>query len=71
MSETPATPDLDRDRHLAQELTKAAAALQRSIHLAVEAGLRVTVTVETMHQVGHHHPEPLVEVKAERVIGLT
>ena len=38
---------------------------------AVEAGLKVTVKVENMHHVGHHHPEPLVEVMAERVIRLT
>jgi hypothetical protein len=49
----------------------AAAVLQQTIHNAVEAGLKVTVQVESMHHVGHHHPEPLVELTAERVIRLT
>jgi hypothetical protein len=33
-------------------------------HLAHE------LKVEAMHHVGHHHPEPLVEVEVERVIKL-
>ena len=70
MSASPSPPDLERDEQLARALTTAAAALQQSIHAAVEAGLKVVVEVERMHHVGHHYPEPLVEVKAERVIRL-
>jgi hypothetical protein len=70
MSDSPSTPDLERDQCLARDLTSAASALQRAIHSAVEAGLKVTVKVESMHHVGHHHPEPLVEIMAERVIKL-
>jgi hypothetical protein len=70
MSDSPSAPDLERDQRLARDLTSAASALQRAIHSAVEAGLKVTVEVESMHHVGHHHPEPLVEIMAERVIKL-
>jgi len=58
------------DEALAAEVVRAAAALQQAIHRAVEAGLKVGVEVESMHQVGHHYPEPLVEVEVERVIKL-
>lgn len=71
MSDSPSAPDLERDEHLALELTSAAAAMQQAIHAAVEAGLKVTVEVESLHHAGHHLPEPLVEVMAERVIRLT
>lgn len=70
MSDSHATPDHARDERLARDLTTAAAALQQAIHAAVEAGLKVDVAVENMHHVGHHYPEPLVEVTAERVIRL-
>ena len=70
MSEAQTKPEQEHDEHLAHELTLAAAAMQRAIHAAVEAGLKVTLAVETMHQVGHHYPEPLVEVGVERVIKL-
>jgi len=71
MSDFSSAPDLEGDQQLARDLTSAAAALQKIIHSAVEAGLKVSVEVESMHHVGHHHPEPLVEVMAERVIRLT
>jgi hypothetical protein len=71
MSDFPSVPDLENDERLARALTSAAAELQQAIHSAVEAGLKVTVEVESMHHVGHHHPEPLMEVMAERVIRLT
>jgi len=71
MSDSIAAPDLKQDERLADDLTSAAAALQQAIHTAVEAGLKVTVEVESMHHVGHHYSEPLVEVTAERVIRLT
>lgn len=70
MSDSPSLPNQERDEHLARELTTAAAAMQQTIHAAVEAGLKVVVVVENMHHVGHHYPEPLVEVTAERVIKL-
>lgn len=70
MSHSPTAPDLERDECLARDLTNAAAALHQAIHAAVEAGLKVTVQVERMHHVGHHHPEPLVEIGVERVITL-
>lgn len=70
MTHTPTGYDPQTDEALAQEIVRAAAALQQAIHRAVEAGLRVDVDVETMHQVGRHHPEPLVEVAVERVIKL-
>jgi hypothetical protein len=70
MSDSPSAPDLERDQRLARDLTSAASVLQRAIHSAVEAGLKVTVEVESMHHVGHHHPEPLVAIMAERVIKL-
>jgi len=71
MSDLPTVSELERDQLLARDLTSAAASLQKAIHAAVEAGLKVTVEVESMHHVGHHHPEPLVEVRAERVIKLS
>jgi hypothetical protein len=58
------------DERLAHELMMATAELQRAIHAAVLAGLKVSLTIETMHHVGHHFPEPLVEVEVERVIKL-
>jgi hypothetical protein len=70
MSDYPAPPDMQRDEQLAQELVGAAAKLQQAIHSAVEAGLKVTVKLESMHHVGHHYPEPLVEIQAERIIKL-
>ena len=71
MSDSPSAPDLERDEKLARDLTSTAAALQQAIHRAVAAGLKVSVEVESMHHVGHHYPEPLVEVTAARVIQLT
>lgn len=59
------------DERLALELIRSAAALQQAIHNGVEAGLKVTVKIQTMHQVANHYPEPLVEVDVERVIRLT
>ncbi len=70
MSDSVSRPDLERDERLARDVEKAAAALQQAVHTAVEAGLKVTVEVESMHHVGHHHAEPLVEVSVERVIKL-
>lgn len=71
MSDVRPKPDNERDEHLAAELKTAAASLQQAIHTAIEAGLKVTVAVEDMHHVGHHYPEPLVEVTVERVIRLS
>jgi len=59
------------DERLVTTITQAQAVLQVAIHEAVEAGLKVTVTVESMHKVGEHYPEPLLEVGVERVIKLT
>jgi hypothetical protein len=59
------------DERLVTTITQAQAALQAAIHEAVEAGLKVTVTVESMHKIGEHYPEPLLEVGIERVIKLT
>jgi hypothetical protein len=70
MSEAQKRPEQAHDERLAQELTLAAAEMQRAIHAAVLAGLKVSLTVETMHHVGHHYPEPLVELQVERVIKL-
>ncbi|UHD18436.1 hypothetical protein [Thiocapsa bogorovii] len=70
MSEAQKKPDQEHDEHLAHELTMAAAQMQRAIHAAIQAGLKVTLKVETMKHVGHHYPEPLVEVEVERVIKL-
>jgi hypothetical protein len=70
MSDSAVPPELAHDESLARDLTSAAAALQQSIHAAVEAGLKVTVEVESMHHVGTHYPEPLVEVMVERVVKL-
>jgi hypothetical protein len=70
MSEAQKKPDQEHDERLARELTMAAAELQRAIHAAVLGGLKVTLAVESMHHVGHHYPEPLVEVEVERVIKL-
>jgi hypothetical protein len=70
MNEAQKNPEREHDARLAHDLTIAAAELQRAIHAAVLAGLKVTLKVETMHHVGHHHPEPLVEVEVERVIKL-
>jgi hypothetical protein len=71
MSDSLFPPDLKHDEQLAQELEGAAMKLQQAIHSAVEAGLKVTVELESMHHVGHHYPEPLVEIQVERVIKLT
>jgi hypothetical protein len=62
--------DPQRDEHLVRHLSETLSAFQRALHEAVEAGLKVSVTVETMHKVGEHYPEPLVEVAAERVTKL-
>lgn len=70
MSEAQTKSEQEHDERLAHDLTVTAAALQRAIHAAVLAGLKVTMKVEAMHHVGHHHPEPLVEVEVERVIKL-
>jgi hypothetical protein len=58
------------DERLVGTITQAQAVLQLAVHEAVEAGLKVTVTVESMHKVGEHYPEPLLEVGVERVIKL-
>ena len=71
MSDYLSPPELKRDEQLAQELEDAATKLQQAIHSAVEAGLKITVELESMHHVGHHYPEPLVEIQVERVIKLT
>ena len=70
MSDTQKKPEQEHDEHLAHDLTLAAAEMQRAIHAAILAGLKVTLAVETMQHVGHHYPEPLVEVEVERVIKL-
>jgi hypothetical protein len=70
MSDSASPLDLQRDQQLAQALESAAAVLQQAIHAAVEAGLKVTAEVESMHHVGNHYPEPLVEILVERVIKL-
>jgi hypothetical protein len=70
MSEAQTKSEQEHDERLAHDLTVAAAALQRAIHAAVLAGLKVELKLEAMHHVGHHHPEPLVEVEVERVIKL-
>lgn len=59
------------DERLVSAITQAQSALQVAVHEAVEAGLKVAVTVESMHKVGEHYPEPLLEVGVERVIKLT
>ena len=59
------------DECLVSTITQAQAVLQVAIHEAVEAGLKVTVTVESMHKVGEHYPAPLLEVGVDRVIKLT
>lgn len=70
MSDSRERSDREHDKQLAQDVTQAAAEMQRAIHAAVEAGLKVTLTVEAMHHVGRHYPEPLLEVETERVIKL-
>lgn len=70
MSDSNNPGDVERDVKLAQDLKSAAAKLQQAIHYAVEAGLKVSIEVESMHHVGHRYPEPLVEVQVERVIKL-
>ncbi|MEA3277537.1 MAG: hypothetical protein U9Q81_20085 [Pseudomonadota bacterium] len=70
MSDSQDAFDHERDERLAHDLTQAAAEMQQAIHAAVEAGLKVTLTVEAMHHVGHHYPEPLLEVEVERIIKL-
>jgi len=59
------------DEQLAQAVTRQLEMLQVAIHEAVEAGLRVELTVEHMHKVGKHYPEPLIEVNLERIVKLT
>ena len=59
------------DERLVAAIMQAQSALQIAIHQAVEAGLKVAVTVESMHKVGEHYPEPLLEIGVERVIKLT
>jgi hypothetical protein len=70
MTEAPKNTQHEHDERLAHELMMATAELQQAIHAAVLAGLKVSLTIETMHHVGHHFPEPLVEVEVERVIKL-
>jgi hypothetical protein len=70
MSDKQKNPEQNHDERLAHDLTLAVAALQQAVHAAVLAGLKVSLKVESMHHVGHHHPEPLVEVEVERVIKL-
>lgn len=64
-------PNQAQDQRLVEEILRCQSALQRAVHEAVEAGLKVTVTIESMHPVGDHCPEPLVEATVERVIKLT
>ena len=68
MSEAQTKPEQEHDERIAHELTMATAEMQRAIHAAVLAGLKVTLAVETMQHVGHHYPEPLVEIEVERVV---
>ena len=70
MSNSHSTPDLQQDTKLANDVVQAVAAAQQAIHAAVRSGLKVTAQIESMHHVGHHHPEPLIEVNLERVITL-
>ena len=70
MSDEQKNPERDHDERLAHDLTLAAAVLQQAVHAAVLAGLKVSMKVEFMQHVGHHYPEPLVEVEVERVIKL-
>lgn len=70
MSDAQKNPEQDHDERLAHDLTLAAAELQRAVHAAVLAGLKVSLKIESLHHVGHHYPEPLVEVEVERVIKL-
>lgn len=58
------------DQQLVAEISRSLSALQQSIHAAIEAGLKVGATIEMMHKVGEHYPEPLVEVAVERVTRL-
>ena len=70
MTDSHSTLDLQYDEKLAKDVVHAIAVAQRAIHAAVTAGLNVSAQVELMHHVGHHCPEPLIEVKVERVIKL-
>ena len=63
--------DFSGDEGKVAAISQCQAALQMAIHEAVEAGLKVTVVVESMQKVGDHYSEPLVEVDVERVIKLT
>ena len=60
-----------RDESLVANILRHQSALQVAIHDAVEAGLKVTVVVESMQRIGDHYPEPLLEMEVERVIKLT
>ena len=70
MSDSHSRAEAGKDERLAHDLTAAVAAAQQAIHAAVEAGLKVTIQVESMQHVRHHYPEPLIEVEVERVIKL-
>jgi len=70
MSHTTAKHDPQSDEALAQEIVRATAVLQQAIHRAVEAGLKVGVAVESMHEVGRNYPEPMIGIEVERVIKL-
>jgi len=63
--------DSERDEQLVANIIQHQSALQLAIHEAVLAGLKVTMVVESMHKVGDHYPEPLLEADVERVIKLT
>ncbi len=71
MSDSHSTTDLQNDEKLAKDVIHAIAVAQQAIHAAVTAGLKVTAQIESMHHVGHHHPEPLIEINVERVIKLS
>jgi len=60
-----------RDAQLVANILQCQSAMQMAVHEAVEAGLKVTVVIESMHKVGEHHAEPLLETDVERVIRLT
>ena len=62
--------DRARDESLARSIAEHLSALQMAIHEAIEAGLKVDVTVEQMNPMGEHYPEPLLEVGVERIVKL-
>lgn len=70
MTDSHSAADLQHDEKLARDVIHTVALAQQAIHAAVTAGLNVSAKVELMHHVGHHCPEPLIEVNVERVIKL-